>query len=533
MWALLPLTAIGLLFRNLPIGPILAGDEMSYSMMSRQVPYHTDWIPNYIFYLFYSSTNYCGGQFYSCSKILNVAFFLLAGLFVFLTARCFVSTTASALFMLAFFVSPFNVYTTQFMPETMYGALAWMLLYFFVSRESDWRLTNVIVAGAGVAILCMIKPHGVFFGAAYLAAIIFDAGVIGKAGARSVAKKIAVFILSFLAVRLPIGYLFGGKHGLNVLGTSYSAYATMHPFADYVALMSLTTRFALRHVVAVSLIAGVPMCIMLVRSFHASTNATKSSKINTFAALFFAVMIGVTAAFTATVAGTAPGETFFRLHTRYYNFFDFVLYLLLLAEFVRHDEPRVVHKIVAGTSIIILAILSVWYLPTHFQHGSMDNPDIHGLFLGDNWFHLFAAVNIALIALWIFKTRVAAVLFLVVQLPFALILTTNLLTRDIRGLTEYHNAYPKAGDLARTIWGKPLPEYFVAGTGGGGEGFHTAFRLDKNGARIELGPNETLHRNVIPAGVKNGIIVGEHSTDFPYVLVYQDGPIKIIRITEP
>jgi phosphoglycerol transferase len=532
MGAVLLSISVVLLFRNLPVGPILAGDEMQYSMMARKLPYHLDWIPNYLFSLVYGSTNYCGAQFYSCSKIINVLFFSLSGFFVFKTTRLFTGPIISLLVMLAYLVSPFNVYTTQFMPEIMYGAAAWILLYFFVSRGPAWRVRSVIASGAGVAILAMIKPHGVFFGAGYLIALILDMAITEGNNVNPIAMKVVIFAASFLAVRLPIGYLFAGTSGLSVFGVSYSAIASHHRMADYLRVFGLAASSALRHVLAMALIAGVPLCIVLVRAFHSSPDTVKAVRLNRFAAIFFIVMIGITAAFTATVANTAPGETISRLHTRYYNFFDFLFYLIVVAELMRNDPEKLASRALTGTCIGAIAILSIVYLPSHFQQGLMDNPDIHGLFLSDSWFHIFAILNTVLVALWIYRSRAAGLLFLTLQLPLGLILSVNLLTQDIRSLAEYHNSYPKAGDLARVIWGKPLPDFFVAGTEVGEE-FHTLFHLDKDGTRIELAPNQSLHRTVIPKGVSNGIVIGEHGIDFPYVLTYADGPIKIIKIMDP
>ena len=525
----LVVTAIFLLFRNLPVSSILAGDEMQYNVMSRKLPFSADWIPNYVFYSTYASTNYCGPEFYACAKTLNVLFFSICALIVFATARLFAGELVSFLLMLAFLVSPFNVYTTQFMPEIMYGAAAWALLYFFLSRKAIWNIVDILIAGAGVALLCMIKPHGVFFAAIYLCAMIFDTAFIRKAGTLAVVKCFTLFSASFLVVRELLGLAFAGKHGLSILGPAYSADATRHAPSAYFHMFGLASYSALNHVLATALIAGVPLCILLARSFRRSGTCTKTDQLNTFTAIFFIIMIVVVAAFTATVASTAPGETIGRLHTRYYNFFDFLLPLVALAEVLRRDEPKRLTRIVAGLCAGIIAVFSLTYLPRHFQQGLMDNPEIHGLFMSRTSFEVFASVNIALIVLWIFKARVAGIAFLLMQLPLALALSAKIDTRDVRGMIGYHTVYTQAGDLATVTWGKPLPEFFIAGTGVG-EGFHALFNIDKWGALIEVAPNEILHKSSIPAGILDGIIIGEHTTDFPYVLVHREGPVQIIKI---
>ena len=529
--AVLFVATILLVFRNLPVGPIPAGDEFQYSLMSRHIPYSQDWIPSYLYYFVYSSTNFCGAQYYACAKIVNVLFLDLAAVFVFVTCRMFVGWLASFLAMLAFAASPLNVFTSMFMPETMYAAAAWMLFYFYLSRQSDWTLRDSIAAGVGIALLSMIKPHGVFFGIAYFGAIVFELLVVRKSSVKAIAANAVAFIGSFLVLRLSAGFLFAGRPGFSILGGSYGRIVGGHNLVDYLHVVTMSATPAVKHIVAMSLVAGVPFCILLTRAFRARAENLLASRLTNFAALFFVVMIGVVSLFTATVFN-GGSETLDRLHSRYYDFFIFLLYLAAAAELKRRDQPSLAARLLAGGIVMVLALVSVFYLPSHFTQSLVDNPEIHGLFWSDKYLYIFASVNIALVALWAFNSSAAEKMFLFAQVPLGLVLCLALLTRDLRSVTVYHNQYPRAGDLARIIWGAPLPEYFVAGQGVG-EGWHTHFHMDKLGTRIELAPNETLHKAAIPKGVTAGIIIGNHLIDFPYVTNYADASIKIIQIANP
>ncbi|HEX5213176.1 MAG TPA: hypothetical protein VFW22_15735 [Pseudolabrys sp.] len=528
--ATLFVAAILLLFRNIPVGPIPAGDEFAYSMMSRQIPYSQDWIPNYLYYFVYSSTNYCGREFYACVKLINVLFLLLAATFVFLTGRLFVGWFFSFLIMVGFLASPFNVFSSMFMPETMYAAAAWLLLYFYLSRRSDWVLRDTVAAGLGIALLSMIKPHGAFFGIVYLGAIVFELLFARKSSVKVVAMNAAAFIGSFLVLRLSFGALFAGTRGLSILGSTYGGLAENHSLIDYVHVVMMAATPAVNHVVAMSLVAGVPFCILLTRAFRASAEGPLASRLVNFAAIFFIVMIGIVSVFTATVLDGAA-ETLVRLHTRYYDFFIFLFYLAAVAELTRRDQPKLAGRVLAGGVVLLLALLSVFYLPSHFTQGLVDNPEVHGLFWSNKYLYVFASVNIALIGFWAFNSRAAAKLFLFIQVPLVAVATSVLLNRDVRSMAEYQYQYPyaKAGILARDIWGQPPPNYFVAGQGVA-SAWHTHFHVDKPGSRIELAPNETLRKAAIPRDVTAGIIIGNNSTDFPYVTTYTDGPIRIIRI---
>jgi phosphoglycerol transferase len=522
--------AMMLIFRNAAVNPIPAGDEFQYSMMSRHLPYAQAWIPNYIYYLVYSSTNWCGAQFYPCVKVINAVLYVSTAFVVFLTARTIAGWTTSFLLMVAFLISPLNVYTSLFEPETMYALAAWCLAFFFIARGSDWGIGSSVLAGAGIAVLCMIKPHGMFLGFIYLAALFFELRSRPDVGRTELALNILVFVTSALLLRLAVGFLFAGSSGLNILGSAYSSVANRNGFWDHLHFLVISATPILKHVLAMTLLAGVPLCILLVRAFRAAQDGP-CRRLYSYTAIFFVVMILVTSAFTATVAGSAPSETLNRLHTRYYNFYVFLFFLTVAAELGR-DAARLPARVFAGGIVVALAVASFWYLPTRFDQGLVDNPEIHGLFLSYDWFVAFALVNIVLAGLWILNSRLACVLFLCLQMPLGLALSAKLLNRDLRGMAEYHNLYPKAGDLARVIWGNPIPDYFVAGTGVG-EGYHTLFHVDKDGARVELAPNESLHKDKIPRGIVNGIVIGRHEIDVPHVVVYADGLIKIIKITHP
>lgn len=297
--ATLFVAAILLLFRNMPVGPIPAGDEFQYSMMSRLVPYAQDWIPSYLYYFVYSSTNYCGPQYYACAKLLNVLFLLLAAVFVFLTSRLFAGWLVSFLIMVAFLASPFNVFSSMFMPETMYAAVAWMLLYFFVSRVPEWTPRDSVITGVGVAALSMIKPHGVFLGIVFLSAIIFDLWLVRKAKLTVLAINAAALIVSFLAVRLPLGALFAGMTGLSIFGIGYGSLTGRASFTQSMDILRIAAIPALRHAVAMTLLAGIPLCILLARSFSAFSDRSAPARLNNFSVFFFVVMIAVTSVFTA------------------------------------------------------------------------------------------------------------------------------------------------------------------------------------------------------------------------------------------
>ncbi|HQW19724.1 MAG TPA: hypothetical protein PLI90_03505, partial [Rhodocyclaceae bacterium] len=79
--------AVSLLFKNLGLYPIVMDDEYAYSKFTRLLPFSKSVFPNYLFFIVYRVTNYCGDGFLDCARILNVLFFVSAAPFIYLIGR--------------------------------------------------------------------------------------------------------------------------------------------------------------------------------------------------------------------------------------------------------------------------------------------------------------------------------------------------------------------------------------------------------------------------------------------------------------
>ncbi len=75
---------------------------------------------NYLFNLVYSSTNLCGDAFYTCGKLLNLVFFVGFLTVIFIIAKRYMNYWIAFAFTILAGLSPLSVYTSMFLPETMY-----------------------------------------------------------------------------------------------------------------------------------------------------------------------------------------------------------------------------------------------------------------------------------------------------------------------------------------------------------------------------------------------------------------------------
>jgi phosphoglycerol transferase len=109
---------VGLLLRNSGLYPSVM-DEYPYSTMSRLMPLANASVPDYLYFVVYNFTNQCGDGFLSCARIMNVAAFVGAAPFIYLTARRVCTRGVATLVVILALVGPINTYTAYFMPEPL------------------------------------------------------------------------------------------------------------------------------------------------------------------------------------------------------------------------------------------------------------------------------------------------------------------------------------------------------------------------------------------------------------------------------
>src|SRR5690606_5792280 len=131
------LVAWYLLQRTLGLPPGLFADEWYYSKMSRLMPLSESLLPSWLYLLVFSASSSCGPGFLDCARIGNVLFHVGAAPLLYLLARRVMPAWLACAVALLALLLPLNLYTSFFMPESMYffgfvllawvavGGLAW------------------------------------------------------------------------------------------------------------------------------------------------------------------------------------------------------------------------------------------------------------------------------------------------------------------------------------------------------------------------------------------------------------------------
>jgi phosphoglycerol transferase len=145
------------------VNPAILGDEYLYSINARKA---SPWDPspagdfsNYLFNLVYSSTNVCGDAFYTCGKLLNLVFFIGFLTVIFIIAKRYMNFWIAFAFTILAGLSPLSVYTSMFLPESMYFFFLSLVFAAVLKAADTYAWKDWAVVGALIGVTSLVKPH--------------------------------------------------------------------------------------------------------------------------------------------------------------------------------------------------------------------------------------------------------------------------------------------------------------------------------------------------------------------------------------
>lgn len=214
IWGTSTLAAVFVLFRVFYSYPSVMWDEFLYSMQSRLQPLSESQYPNHLFNLVYSSTNFCGPEYVACGKSLNLVFFAIFLVFIFLIAQRFLSSNQAYILTIATAVSPLNTFVMHFMPEMMYFAIFAVVVWLTLRLTDSGKALDAVLLGLSFGALWLTKPHALML----MPALVLYFSLFGGAKLSSRLKNIGIWVSAALGVRLIVGLMIAGVNGLNLFG---------------------------------------------------------------------------------------------------------------------------------------------------------------------------------------------------------------------------------------------------------------------------------------------------------------------------
>lgn len=475
--ALFSLVPIGLWVysRVWMVNPAILGDEYLYSINARKV---SPWDPspagdfsNYLFNFVYQSTNLCGSSFYSCGKILNLFFFLAFVFSLYIVAIRFLPFWASLSFMVAAGLSPLSVYTSMFLPESMY--LFFMGLLFIsvlrainVNTYKSWAVVGLIIGLAS-----LVKPHAWL--SAIAVAITLTIVCLGSNNQkfRLLSMNLLSLIVSAVLARGIVGLLVAGPKALGFFG-QYLGQSTLEqvvrgpvgssdtgivgssPMAGVFGLFSVQLNIHLLVMSALMAISVIAITVGVLKIFK-SKSLSGPAGLALFSFIWFFSLLIEIVIFTGWVTGGGDDHST-RVLLRYYEF----LYLIIpLAGLINLNQQRSekTNVLVRWGLVVIFSALLTQAFSGFFGMLTIqiaDAPTLAGLVVNPDLFNLIAILSLVSILIYATFPRFA-VLAAASLLPFTLVG----LGWEIQGQYQGFRATDNPADLA----GKYLATNFEEG----------------------------------------------------------------------
>jgi phosphoglycerol transferase len=440
-------------------------DEYIYTSQAKNLPFAEQFYSNYLFSLVMGITNYCGDEFYACTKTINSFFFLGTVLLTFLIALRFLTFRWSVFVASVTALSPIAIPVSYFMPETMYFSMMTLTIWLTlaVSKRESWMFW--VVSGLSLGATALVKPHAVFMLPAFIAFAVVFAYKKSEANWLQAIRAGAAVAFGFAVTKFGLGFAFAGTEGLKLFGGYGTPVGALTGAAavevvvgeegvtrsGLEVLITVASTHLLAHTSAMLLLAGIPLVLALRVSF--SVVKTKQpigdvSSLFLLIALITASMIGVVALFEGFVSAIGDDHSD-RLILRYYEFLipQFVVMGLLLTRFT---ESKRLFRIIQGSVVVAASMFFTIYYPPVFDKQYADSSSLPGM--GDSQgFFVFVGIFVSCaVIFWIVNPEqgnlVIGRYILPAVLIVALVMSQNKLI-EINGTPAY---FDRAGWDTRT-----------------------------------------------------------------------------------
>ena len=516
------------------VNPAILGDEYLYSINARHA---APWDPspagdfsNYLFNFVYSSTNICGEAFYTCGKILNLIFFVGFLIVVFIIASRHLKYLVALAFTVAAGLSPISVYTSMFLPESMYFFMI-SLVFLAVLKASDsyawkdWALVGVLIG-----VTSLVKPH------AWLSAIAIGIFLVvlgitqAKHRFKPLLKAVGAISAGAILGRIVIGFIVAGPRALDFFGvylntriigqvaegvSTQAAESTeivgSSPMNGMIALFG--TQLTV-HVLTLTALIGIAF-IGLVVGMVELIKTRKPSPVTLLSLFMFIWLVSMTIEiimFTGWITGGGDDHTG-RVLSRYY---DFLFVFVPLAGLAALSS-----KFAAETSILIripLAGLMLALLTPAFTgfFGSLeiqiaDAPNLAGLVVNLGVFNAVAMIGFLGLLVFAFQPKFTPWVF-VLLLPASMVGTGYAIQGEYDRIRGYENAQDIAGKyLKQNLTEDAIDATWIIATSRF-EATNVAIWADSATVKWDLfAPGGVLDESLVPEGSQYILATGNLS----------------------
>jgi phosphoglycerol transferase len=508
-----------LIVRNCGLRASVFDDEWIYSEFSRLAPRSEAPVPSYLFFFLFGTTRFFGDGFLECARIYNAALFAVAFVFIYQVCRLYTSHKLALFVALLSVLAPIHNYSAYFMPESMYFCAFWILTWSILRNlaGNPW----ILGCGAGciVGLMALIKFHAVFLLPGLVA--FFCLVWITKFAGFTLPTLIRVLVtgaLSFIIIRIVLGFLLAGPPGLKLAGKLYGSIgSSVHNTADLATILPLGWHSLAGHLLVVCLLLSVPLaaiaCVNLKRMKSAPESGAKPESLYVYAGCLLVPLILVAAFSTAMFANGSPYDTINRLHLRYYNFVFPLFFIIAACELSSTRQQSLSRiRIIVVILLAVIGLAIVFGALRTYTPNIVDSPEL-AVFYTRQIFLSCAALGSISVLIWSVQPRIGAGLYLFLFLPLFLGSSVQSALDEISGI-RVSSVYEDAGRFARQLLGMRTAKLSVVSSELLGA-YETLFYIDNPSASIvQISPDSVFETSMMPPGKIWALVVGDHKPNF-------------------
>lgn len=440
--------------------PLVIPDEYWYTSDLRHRAFSETVYPGYIYYALYSLTGFFGQFFFDAGRVLNALFFSLSAPFIFKLAAL-VCEKKIALFVTALtLLSPFSGYTAYFMPESLYFTIFWALAWLTIGCPSPSFFKNGIVAGAGIAILSLVKMHALFLLPGY---ILFILATTPRENftrfCLDTGWAMGGMVAAFIVIRLGFGFAFAGIGGLNPLGSYAGFVASGTDRPEWLTLIGYGLCSLVGHLIALAVLFILPLILagIFACGKEARNRASALYRMFFFSISLLIPLLFVTAGYSALFfAGNSDQDNpeILSVNFRYYNFL-FPGFIILAAGVLSGVKTNMrLHSRIPAVLLVVGAVVGVY--AAIFSYGGYSLfaipacPELGGLATFPAGLEAGTLLLAAVTALAVLRPGLAAKIYLLAILPLVFVVSTiGVQYQAIYGFGVFPEIYDKGGIFAR------------------------------------------------------------------------------------
>ena len=546
-WIVVPFAlALWSISRVWTVLPSIMQDEYIYTSQAKNLPFAEQFYSNYLFSLVMGLTNYCGTEFYACTKTINSFFFLGTVLFTFLIAIRFVTFRWAVFVASVTALSPVAVPVSYFMPETMYFSMMTLTIWLtlVVSKRENWLFW--IISGLSLGATALVKPHAIFM----LPAFVFFAFIFAfkkyESGWLQGLRASAVVVAGFIVSKFGIGFALAGTEGLKLFGgygspvgalTGAAAAENVSIGSGDVArsglevLVSVASTHLLAHAAAILLLAGIPLFLSLRVSYAVARTKQPIGEVSALfvlIALITVSMIFVVAVFEGYV--TASGDDHSdRLILRYYEFLipQFIVMGLLLPRF---SNSKRLFRIIQGSIIVAASMWFTIYYPPTFDKQYADGSTLPGIGDSQGLFIFVGLFVSCVVIFWIVNPEVGNLAVGRFMIPVVLILALLMSQHkliEINGTAAY---FDRAGWDSRSYLQDVPGERIVVIGQTRTEVFTVKFWIDEANIKDLLLKEGSVVASENVADSDYVVTLGNIGINFPHEVITEGEGYRLVKV---